>query len=135
MVAVVALDGSRWQWWLDADARVIRERDMAGTDTHYSYDDDGHCITIRNGEGETRHFLYDGRGLLIKETAPDDALHYRYDAASRLIRKQVVQPGYRPQVWHYSLDSRNQLRVVDTPTGKCWFVSLPISLKILMYLE
>ncbi|MCA6963871.1 RHS repeat protein, partial [Pectobacterium odoriferum] len=39
----------------------------------------------RNGEGETRHFLYDGRGLLIKETAPDDTLHYRYDAAGRLI--------------------------------------------------
>ncbi|MEI7235267.1 hypothetical protein WCT82_16050 [Pectobacterium carotovorum] len=53
------------QWWLDADARVIRERDMAGTGTHYSYDEDGHCIAIR--EGENRHFLYDGRGLLIKE--------------------------------------------------------------------
>ncbi|GKW08887.1 hypothetical protein PEC301889_33690 [Pectobacterium carotovorum subsp. carotovorum] len=127
---------------------------MAGTDTHYTYDEDGHCIAIRNGEGETRHFLYDGRGLLIKETARDDTLHYRYDAAGRessraggefiqhrkydvmgrltqhddthyqydkagrLIRKQVVQPGYRPQVWHYRWDSRNQLRVVDTPTGE-----------------
>uniref|UniRef100_UPI003F6582FC RHS repeat-associated core domain-containing protein n=1 Tax=Pectobacterium aquaticum TaxID=2204145 RepID=UPI003F6582FC len=58
---------------------------MAGTDTHYTYDEDGHCIAIRNGEGETRHFLYDGRGLLIKETAPDDTLHYRYDAAGRLV--------------------------------------------------
>ncbi|POD92213.1 hypothetical protein BV925_11315 [Pectobacterium odoriferum] len=58
---------------------------MAGTDTHYTYDEDSHCIAIRNGEGETRHFLYDGRGLLIKETAPDDTLHYRYDAAGRLI--------------------------------------------------
>ncbi|GKX48187.1 hypothetical protein Pcaca03_30750 [Pectobacterium carotovorum subsp. carotovorum] len=114
--AVVAPDGNRWQWWLDADARVIRERDMAGTGTHYSYDEDGHCIAIR--ESETRHFLYDGRGLLIKETAPDDTLHYRYDAAGRLIRKQVVQPGYRPQVWHYRRDNRNQLRVVDTPTGE-----------------
>ncbi|MEH6370447.1 DNA/RNA non-specific endonuclease [Pectobacterium carotovorum] len=85
LVAVVAPDGNRWQWWLDADARVIRERDMAGTDTHYTYDEDGHCIAIRNGEGETRHFLYDGRGLLIKETAPDDTLHYRYDAAGRLV--------------------------------------------------
>ncbi|WP_433915661.1 RHS repeat domain-containing protein [Pectobacterium polaris] len=85
MVAVVAPDGNRWQWWLDADARVIRERDMAGTDTHYTYDEDGHCIAIRNGEGETRHFLYDGGGLLIKETAPDDTLHYRYDAAGRLV--------------------------------------------------
>ncbi|MBI0552834.1 type IV secretion protein Rhs, partial [Pectobacterium parmentieri] len=33
---------------------------------------------------EIRHFLYDGRGLLIKETAPDDTLYYRYDAAGRL---------------------------------------------------
>ncbi|KHN89622.1 hypothetical protein BSK69_15645 [Pectobacterium actinidiae] len=74
MVAVIAPDGSRWQWWLDADARVIRERDMAGTDTHYSYDEDGNCIAIRNAEGEIRHFLYDGRGLLIKETAPDGNL-------------------------------------------------------------
>ncbi|MCH5052568.1 RHS repeat domain-containing protein, partial [Pectobacterium aquaticum] len=24
-------------------------------------------------------------GLLIKETAPDDTLHYRYDAAGRLV--------------------------------------------------
>ncbi|WP_416054401.1 RHS repeat-associated core domain-containing protein [Pectobacterium carotovorum] len=56
---------------------------MAGTGTHYSYDEDGHCIAIR--ESETRHFLYDGRGLLIKETAPDDTLHYRYDAAGRLV--------------------------------------------------
>ncbi|MEI7070416.1 RHS repeat domain-containing protein, partial [Pectobacterium parmentieri] len=80
--------------------------------------------------------LYDGRGLLIKETAPDDTLYYRYDAAGRLtqqdnthyqydkagrlIRRQVVQPGYRPQVWHYRWDSRNQLRVVDTPTGERW---------------
>ncbi|WP_444543932.1 RHS repeat domain-containing protein, partial [Pectobacterium odoriferum] len=47
--------------------------------------------------------------------------HYQYDKAGRLIRKQVVQPGYRPQVWHYRWDSRNQLRVVDTPTGERWF--------------
>ncbi|WP_025919444.1 RHS repeat domain-containing protein [Pectobacterium parmentieri] len=57
---------------------------MAGTETHYGYDEDGHCISVRNGEGEIRHFLYDGRGLLIKETAPDDTLYYRYDAAGRL---------------------------------------------------
>ncbi|MBI0473667.1 RHS repeat domain-containing protein, partial [Pectobacterium parmentieri] len=74
LIGVTAPDGNRWQWWLDADARVIRERDMAGTETRYSYDEDGHCISIRNGEGETRHFLYDGRGLLIQETAPDDTL-------------------------------------------------------------
>ncbi|MEI7220064.1 hypothetical protein ABRP72_16575 [Pectobacterium carotovorum] len=24
---------------------------MAGNDTHYSYDEDGNCIAIRNGEG------------------------------------------------------------------------------------
>ncbi|WP_205624388.1 RHS repeat-associated core domain-containing protein [Pectobacterium carotovorum] len=84
LVYVIAPDGNRWQWWLDADARVIRERDMAGTETHYGYDEDGHCITVRNGEGETRHFLYNGRGLLIKEATQDDTLHYRYDAAGRL---------------------------------------------------
>ncbi|MEI7159691.1 type IV secretion protein Rhs, partial [Pectobacterium parmentieri] len=78
LIGVTAPDGNRWQWWLDADARVIRERDMAGTETHYGYDEDGHCISVRNGEGEIRHFLYDGRGLLIKETAPDDTLYYRY---------------------------------------------------------
>ncbi|MEI7252153.1 AHH domain-containing protein, partial [Pectobacterium versatile] len=85
LVCVTAPDGNQWQWWLDADARVIRERDMAGTETYYGYDEDGNCITVRNGEGETRHFLHDGRGLLIRETAPDDILHYRYDAAGRLI--------------------------------------------------
>ncbi|AFI90760.1 RHS repeat-associated core domain-containing protein [Pectobacterium parmentieri] len=84
LIGVTAPDGNRWQWWLDADGRVIRERDMAGTETHYGYDEDGHCISVRNGEGEIRHFLYDGRGLLIKETAPDDTLYYRYDAAGRL---------------------------------------------------
>ncbi|BES83370.1 hypothetical protein PEC302107_26360 [Pectobacterium araliae] len=50
-----------------------------------------------------------------------DSTHYQYDKAGRLIRKQVVQPGYRPQVWHYRWDSRNQLRVVDTPTGERWY--------------
>ncbi|MBI0473304.1 RHS repeat domain-containing protein, partial [Pectobacterium parmentieri] len=50
-----------------------------------------------------------------------DNTHYQYDKAGRLIRKQVVQPGYRPQVWHYRWDSRNQLRVVDTPAGERWF--------------
>ncbi|MBL0867605.1 ParB N-terminal domain-containing protein, partial [Pectobacterium carotovorum] len=50
-----------------------------------------------------------------------DDTHYQYDKAGRLIRKQVVQPGYRPQVWNYRWDSRNQLRVVDTPTGERWF--------------
>lgn len=84
LVCMTAPDGNRWQWWLDADGRVVRERDMAGTETHYGYDEDGHCISIRNGEGESRHFLYDGRGLLMKESAPDDTLHYRYDAAGRL---------------------------------------------------
>ncbi|GAB7260382.1 hypothetical protein DZS_18640 [Dickeya ananatis] len=50
-----------------------------------------------------------------------DDTHYQYDKAGRLIRKQVVQPGYRPQVWQYRWDSRNQLRVVDTPNGTlCW---------------
>ncbi len=84
LIAVIAPDGSRWQWWLDADGRVIRERDMTGTETHYGYDEDGLCISVRNGEGDTRHFLYDARGLLLRETAPDDTLHYRYDAAGRL---------------------------------------------------
>ncbi|KHS80853.1 hypothetical protein RC84_17265 [Pectobacterium carotovorum subsp. carotovorum] len=78
-----------------------------------------------------QHREYDVMGRLTQH----DDTHYQYDKAGRLIRKQVVQPGYRPQVWHYRWDSRNQLRVVDTPTGKRWFVSIPISLKILMYLE
>ncbi|ANE76185.1 RHS repeat-associated core domain-containing protein [Dickeya solani] len=84
LTTVIAPDGSRWQWWLDADGRVIRERDMAGTETHYDYDEDGLCIRVHNGEGDTRHFLYDARGLLLRETAPDDTLHYRYDAVGRL---------------------------------------------------
>ncbi|AFI92026.1 Rhs-like core protein [Pectobacterium parmentieri] len=50
-----------------------------------------------------------------------DDTHYQYDKAGRLIRRQVVQPGYRAQVWHYRWDSRNQLRVVDTPNGERWF--------------
>ncbi|MFP1757700.1 type IV secretion protein Rhs, partial [Lonsdalea quercina] len=41
LTSVTAPDGSRWQWWLDADGRVIREQDMAGTVTHYGYDEDG----------------------------------------------------------------------------------------------
>ncbi|MGM3169505.1 DUF6531 domain-containing protein, partial [Dickeya chrysanthemi] len=43
LTTVIAPDGSRWQWWLDADGRVIRERDMTGTETHYDYDEDGLC--------------------------------------------------------------------------------------------
>ncbi|KHT25449.1 hypothetical protein RC98_17850 [Pectobacterium carotovorum subsp. carotovorum] len=78
-----------------------------------------------------QHREYDVMGWLTQH----DNTHYQYDKAGRLIRNQVVQPGYRPQVWHYRWDSRNQLRVVDTPTGERWFVSIPISLKILMYLE
>ncbi|MGM3162299.1 RHS repeat-associated core domain-containing protein [Dickeya undicola] len=84
LTTVIAPDGSRWQWWLNADGRVIRERDMTGTETHYGYDEDGLCVSVRNGEGDTRHFLYDARGLLLRETAPDDTLHYRYDAVGRL---------------------------------------------------
>ncbi|QOL14249.1 RHS repeat-associated core domain-containing protein [Dickeya dianthicola] len=84
LIAVIAPDGSRWQWWLDADGRVIRERDMTGTETHYGYDEDGLCVSVRNGEGDTRHVLYDARGLLLRETAPDDTLHYHYDAVGRL---------------------------------------------------
>ncbi len=57
---------------------------MTGTETHYGYDEDGLCVSVRNGEGDTRHFLYDARGLLLRETAPDDTLHYRYDAVGRL---------------------------------------------------
>ncbi|MFP1794357.1 type IV secretion protein Rhs, partial [Lonsdalea quercina] len=84
LTSVTAPDGSRWQWWLDADGRVIREQDMAGTVTHYGYDEDGHCIEVRNGEGEQRRFQYDGRGLLIQETSPEETVHYRYDAVGRL---------------------------------------------------
>ncbi|MBA5236535.1 RHS repeat protein [Pectobacterium aroidearum] len=38
-----------------------------------------------------------------------------------MTRKRRHQSGYLPQVWHYHWDSRNQLRVVDTPTGERWF--------------
>ncbi|WKV49485.1 RHS repeat domain-containing protein [Dickeya fangzhongdai] len=31
-----------------------------------------------------------------------------------------MQLDYCPQVWQYRWDSRNQLRVVDTPTGERW---------------
>lgn len=85
LIKVTGPDQQVWQWWLDNDGRVVREKDMAGTFTHYRYDEDGHCIELRNGEGQRRHFLFDGRGLLLRETSDDDTLHYHYDAAGRLL--------------------------------------------------
>ncbi|MDF2403340.1 type IV secretion protein Rhs [Aeromonas sp. 5HA1] len=85
LIKVTGPDQQVWQWWLDNDGRVVREQDMAGTLTHYRYDEDGHCIEVRNGEGQARHFLFDGRGLLLRETSDDDTIHYHYDGAGRLL--------------------------------------------------
>ncbi|OSN08936.1 hypothetical protein AU512_13005 [Lonsdalea iberica] len=49
-------DDSRWQGWLDAAGRVIREQDMAGTVTHYGYDEDGYSIEVSNVEDELLTF-------------------------------------------------------------------------------
>ncbi|ROP59946.1 RHS repeat-associated protein [Enterobacter sp. BIGb0383] len=84
LTAVIGPDGNRWQWWLDAAGQVVRERDMAGTQTRYEYDEDGLCIAVINGEGESRHFVYDGRGLLLRESSGDESTDYQYDTAGRL---------------------------------------------------
>lgn len=132
LTEVTAPDGSRWQWWLDADARVVRERDMAGTETAYQYDEDGLCIAVINGEGERREYLYDGRGLLLRDTAGGESTEYRYDAAGRLVA--VLSPDshirleydLRDRVvceWHngqsvartYHDDQRTIIRTLEWP--------------------
>ncbi len=100
---------------LDATGRVLSVLSggtgrAVDTDEAYSY--------TRNGLPQEISRLTEWQAGRL--TQHDDT-HYQYDKAGRLIRKQVVQPGYRPQVWHYRWDSRNQLRVVDTPTGERWF--------------
>ncbi len=109
-----------------------RNREAAG----YQLDASGRVLSVLSGgAGRTvnteEQYRYTHSGLpqdAIRLTewqagrlTQQDNTHYQYDKAGRLIRKQVVQPGYRPQVWHYRWDSRNQLRVVDTPAGERWF--------------
>ncbi|MBI0557566.1 type IV secretion protein Rhs, partial [Pectobacterium parmentieri] len=109
-----------------------RNREAAG----YQLDASGRVLSVLSGgAGRTveteEQYRYTRSGLPQDATrltewqagrlTQQDNTHYQYDKAGRLIRKQVVQPGYRPQVWHYRWDSRNQLRVVDTPAGERWF--------------
>ncbi|MFP9228583.1 hypothetical protein A0E43_08470 [Pectobacterium cacticida] len=109
-----------------------RNREAAG----YKLDASGRVLAVLSGgAGRTinteEEYRYTRSGLPQAATrltdwqagrlTQQDNTHYQYDKAGRLIRKQVVQPGYRPQVWHYRWDSRNQLRVVDTPNGERWF--------------
>ncbi|KGA25190.1 RHS repeat-associated core domain-containing protein, partial [Pectobacterium odoriferum] len=113
-------------------AGARHNREAAG----YKLDATGRVLSVLSGGAgrtvETDEAYRYTRNGLPQETArltewqagrltQHDDTHYQYDKAGRLIRKQVVQPGYRPQVWHYRWDSRNQLRVVDTPTGERWF--------------
>ncbi|WP_422394029.1 RHS repeat-associated core domain-containing protein [Pectobacterium brasiliense] len=100
---------------LDATGRVLS---VLSGGTGRAVDTDEAYRYTRNGlPQETSRLTEWQAGRLTQH----DDTHYQYDKAGRLIRKQVVQPGYRPQVWHYRWDSRNQLRVVDTPTGERWF--------------
>ncbi|KGA27718.1 type IV secretion protein Rhs, partial [Pectobacterium brasiliense] len=100
---------------LDATGRVLS---VLSGGTGRTVDTDEAYRYTRNGlPQETSRLTEWQAGRLTQH----EDTHYQYDKAGRLIRKQVVQPGYRPQVWHYRWDSRNQLRVVDTPTGERWF--------------
>ncbi|MVU78267.1 hypothetical protein GPX89_13560 [Nocardia sp. ET3-3] len=81
------------------------------TPTAVAVDDRGHQEAVR-GDGHRKY----RNNLLIQ----DGRTRYRYDKAGRLIRRSRARLSRKPEVWHYSYNSFDQLTDLTTPDGQHW---------------
>jgi YD repeat-containing protein len=87
--------------------------------TEYTYNPAGHLATVRmtdeNGTHQDRTFQYDGRGLLAKETHPEnsDTTYDRYDARGHVITR--LNAG---STLTFDYDLAERLHTVTDQTGK-----------------
>jgi len=101
--------GEVWHFDHDADGRLVGERDFAGRETRYAYDQERRALRVRKASGriidivhgvdgrptsisdgsgnELRSYVWDARGLLIGATNGEERLTFEYDAIGRLVEE------------------------------------------------
>lgn len=73
----------------DANGRLRKVLDSAGSIVEYGYDGYGRLISVTNQGDTVTRYAYDALGRLVRVTFPDSSeLKYKYDLAGRLIRKE-----------------------------------------------
>jgi RHS repeat-associated protein len=77
--------GQHWQFRYDPAGRLAAQVDWAGRETLYHRDSLGRIQAKRMPDATEQHFDWDERDRIMRVTAGDDAISYRYDDQDRLV--------------------------------------------------
>jgi RHS repeat-associated protein len=105
----------------DLNNRVTSVKRKLGNDERWvvrnrTYDAESNLIIEEDANGNSSTFSYDPRGLLIRESHPQEhVLVYQYDASGN--RTQQVDPELRISEWEYDLRNRKTFEHVPSSSG------------------
>lgn len=74
----------QWRFRYDAAGRLEAQSDWAGREILYRRDALGRVVAKRMADGGEQHLEWDDRDRIVRVTAGEDAISYRYDDADRL---------------------------------------------------
>jgi RHS repeat-associated protein len=105
-------EGGKITYGLDAQNRVISEKDQLGNTTTTSYDAAGNVDEIVKPGGAKWQFGHDGDGNLTSVIDPEEGERsYEYDGKNRL----TEFTDEREETWTYEWDEDNDLKKIADP--------------------
>lgn len=129
-----------YQWNRSLEPVAVTDR-MWG-ETVYTYQDNGQITQAVHGDEQPERFSYDpnrsvvasvvaATGLAEWERKPGgriavaygplgERLSLTHDSRRRVVERRVERNGFRPSVWRYRWNARDQMVECETPSGERW---------------
>lgn len=85
LAAITDAVGQQWRFQYDPAGRLSAQLDWAGRETLYHRDVLGRIQSKRMPDGAEQRFEWDSRDRIVRVTAGEDAISYRYDDQDRLV--------------------------------------------------
>ncbi|MFF5085068.1 DUF6531 domain-containing protein [Actinoplanes sp. NPDC000266] len=117
----------------DAAGRLtIVTGDGGGHPARYQYDPVGNLVNVAGPAAGVPDMPSHGvREINGTFTARAGNVHYRYDAAGRVISRTLTGTAGEPEAWRYSWDANSHLHSVTVPDGSKWMYQYdPLSRRV-----
>lgn len=109
------LNIARRQTWvnevMESEAHQRQQHGRVTSREYKEWQHSTHRINPHSGMPEAGRFV---------KVIRDEQTIWKYDINGRLVEKVVDKGGYRPLLWRYRWDARNQLTGLETPEGERW---------------